>query len=508
MLILRLLLSLLAGASATAALAPFNIVWLAPVAPLLFYLLLNSAPQRNAPLLGWVFGTGFFGAGISWVFVSIYEHSATPLPLAAALTSLFVMVLALLFMLQGWCWKRWFNGRWGALSFIGLWVLGEWLRSWLLTGFPWLYLGYATLDSPLANWASFGGVWLNSLIVAISGVLLAEILLEKRWAIRSSYLLMLIVPWALLPLIDQNWTESSGTPLKVTLIQADIDQEDKWDPLQRESILARYEALTLPHSGDDLIIWPETAIPAFFSRAADQLTPLLEQLNKDNTTLISGLPTSSRDPQSQRRLYHNSIAILSHGGGVYHKQRLVPFGEYVPMENQLRGMLEFFNLPMSSFSLPLAEQQALLPVQGYKMSAAICYEIAYPELVRKSSQQADLILTVSNDTWFGHSIAPDQHMQIARMRALESQRWIIRSTNNGVSGLINPQGNVVQQAPRYTQATLTGFVQPRQGLTPFQQYGSGPVLALCFLFCLLGLGRQSNPSLSDNAQPLRLNLRR
>jgi apolipoprotein N-acyltransferase len=140
------------------------------------------------------------------------------------------------------------------------------------------------------------------------------------------------------------------------------------------------------------------------------------------------------------------------------------------------------------------------------MSAAICYEIAYPELVRKSSQQAAFMLTVSNDTWFGQSIAPDQHMQIARMRALESQRWIIRSTNNGISGLIDPQGNVTQQAPRYTQAILTGSVQPRQGLTPFQQFGSWPVVAFSFLLCIVGLGRQKL-SFNDSARSLRPNLR-
>jgi len=506
MLILRLLLSLLAGASATAALAPFNIVWLAPVAPLLFYLILSTAPQRNSWLLGWSFGLGFFGTGVSWVFVSIYEHSATPLPLAVALTALFVSALALLFMLQGGCWKRWFSGRWGALSFIGLWILGEWLRSWLLTGFPWLYLGYATLDTPLASWAPMGGVWLNSLIVAGSGIVLFEVLREKSWPTRASYLLILIAPWALLPFVNTTWTTASGTPLNLTLIQADIDQEDKWDPQQRDSILARYEALSLPRSGDDLIIWPETAIPTFFSRAAEQLSPMLEQFDADNTTLISGLPTSSRDPDSQRRLYHNSIAVLSNGSGVYHKERLVPFGEYIPMEHYLRGALEFFNLPMSSFSLPLSDKQSLLNVQGHLMSAAICYEIAYPELVRESSQQAAFILTVSNDTWFGHSIAPDQHMQIARMRALESQRWIIRSTNNGISGLIDPHGNVTQQAPRYTQAILTGSVQPRQGLTPFQQVGSWPVVAFSFLLCIVGLGRQKL-SFNDNARSLRPNLR-
>lgn len=507
MLTVRLLLALLAGASATAALAPFDFVWLAPVAPLLLFLILQNAPQHQSLLLGWIFGVGFFGAGASWVFVSISEHSATPLPIAVLLTALFVMGLALLYMLQAWIWKRWFSGSWGALSFIGLWILGEWLRSWLFTGFPWLYLGYATLDTPLAALAPIGGVWLNSLIVSACGILLLELVRDGRWSARVSYLILLVLPWAGLPFLNQQWTKPHGELLKVTLIQADIDQETKWDPGHRETILARYEALTLPHSGDDLIIWPETAIPTFFSRAAPQLEPLLQQLDNDGSTLISGLPTSTLDPDNQRRQYHNSLAVLSNGSGVYHKQRLVPFGEYVPLEDYLRGTLEFFNLPMSSFSLP-KHDQPLLTVNGYKLSAAICYEIAYPELVRVSGQQADIILTVSNDTWFGQSIAPAQHMQIARMRALENQRWIIRGTNNGISGFIDPTGKVTEQAPRYTQATLNGSVQARQGLTPYQQYGSWPVLGLAILFSILGLVNHKRGSISDNAQGFRLSPRR
>lgn len=507
MMILRLLLSLLAGASATAALAPFNYAWLAPIAPLGLYLLLQHSPQRSAPLLGWAFGCGFFGAGVSWVFVSIHEHSATPLPIAVLLTALFVMALALLFLCQSWIWKRWFSGRGGALAFIGLWVLGEWLRSWFLTGFPWLYIGYAAVDTPLADWAPIGGVWLNSLIFAASGILLWQLFAEPRKRVRLVYLVLLALPWATLPLLNNHYTDASGDPLRVTLVQADIEQSEKWDPAYRETILARYEALTLPHSGDALIIWPETAVSTFFRYAAPQLAPLLDQLENDGSALISGLPTSRQSATDNRRSYHNSLAVLTNGDGIYHKQRLVPFGEYVPLETYLRGALEFLNLPMSSFSLPAGEQ-SLLQVNGHTLAAAICYEIAYPELVRQSSQKADLILTVSNDTWFGKSIAPDQHMQIARMRALETQRWVIRGTNNGISGLINPVGKVVAVAPRYTQTTLSGNVQPRAGLTPFQAYGALPVLLFSALLCLLGIGQPQRMRFSGSDQGLHLSPRR
>lgn len=482
----RALLSLLAGASATAALAPFNLSWLAPLPPLLLFLILRDLPLRQSLWQSWLFGVGFFGAGVSWVYVSISEHSATPQAIAVLLTALFVAALALLFVLQGGIWKRWFAaGRYAALSFIGLWVLGEWLRSWLLTGFPWLYLGYAALDTPLEVWAPVGGVWLTSLILAGCGIALLPLFSRQPDTPRLPALLVLVTVLGATALLPTSWTDPDGDPVSVAIVQADIEQASKWNPRFRDEILTRYSEMTLPLLDNRLIIWPETAIPAFLGRALPQLSPLLDNLERSGSALISGLPTFQTGSDGRTR-YHNSIAVLSNGSGTYHKQRLVPFGEYVPLEELLRGTLEFFNLPMSSFSLPAADQPPL-QVQGITLAPALCYEIAYPELVRHSASQASIILTVSNDTWFGHSIAPDQHMQIARMRALENGRWVIRGTNNGISGFINPQGKVVAQAPRYQPAVLTEAVEPRRGLTPYQRYGSWPVLGFCLLLCVAGL---------------------
>lgn len=490
---LRALLSLLAGTFATASLAPFNLSWLAPLPPLFLYLLLRELPLRQTLWHSGLFGVGFFGAGVSWVYVSISEHSATPQIIALLLTALFVLALALLFVVQGGVWKRWLQGRFGALSFVGLWVLFEWLRSWLLTGFPWLYLGYATLDTPLAAWAPVGGVWLTSLMMAGCGIALLPLFSRTPDARRLPALLLIGSVLVATLLLPQRWTQDEGEAVSVAIVQADIEQASKWNPRFRDTILTRYSEMTLPLRDNQLIIWPETAIPAFLGRALPQLSPLLDALDHSGSTLVSGLPTFQTSSDGRTR-YHNSIAVLSNGSGTYHKQRLVPFGEYVPLENALRGTLEFFNLPMSSFSLP-ADIQPLLEVNGLKLAPALCYEIAYPELVRRSASQSGAILTVSNDTWFGRSIAPDQHMQIARMRALENGRWVIRGTNNGISGLIDPQGNVVAQAPRYQPAVLSGTIQPQQGLTPYQRFGSWPVLGFCLLLCIAGglpLPRRAN----------------
>jgi len=484
---LQLLIVLFAGALIAPSLAPYNVPYLALLPPAILYLCTRNRSLKQSTWLGYVFGLGFFGSGVSWVFVSIHEHSQTPLAIAIALTTLFVAGLALLFALQLYLWKKFASARLQALSFIGCWVLFEWLRSWLFTGFPWLYIGNAALDTPFQHLLPIGGVWLTSLALVTTAICAAETLRSRQ--LRP--LLFLPLPLILSLVANQPWTQTSDSALKVAIVQPNIPQQIKWKPEYRPEIFAKYSELSQSHTDTELMLWPETAIPALFQQAAAPLGQLLNDLDSNNVTLISGLPSASRDSDHPRGYrVHNSLAILTTGSGLYHKQRLVPFGEYVPIEAQLRGVLDFFNLPMSSFSLPQG-QQPLLNVAGHKISAAICYEIAYPELVRESSLAADILLTVSNDTWFGASIAPAQHMQIARVRAVENGRWLIRGTNNGLTGIINPQGQIVEQLPQFQAGVLRAQVFAMQGLTPFQQFGSAPVLALASLLMLSGLGRQS-----------------
>ncbi|WP_415904514.1 apolipoprotein N-acyltransferase [Neptuniibacter sp. QD48_55] len=493
---LQLLLVLLAGALIAPSLAPFNTPYLALLPPAILYLCSRNRSVKQSSWLGYIFGLGFFGTGASWVFVSIHEHSHTPLPIAVTLTALFVAGLALLFALQQFVWKKLFSARFQALSFIGCWVLFEWLRSWLFTGFPWLYLGNAALDTPFQNLLPIGGVWLASFAMLATAIAAAEFIRSRN--LRP--LLLLPLPLIASMLSMHPWTIATDNALKVAIVQPNIPQQIKWNPEYRPEIFAKYIKLSQPHIDAELMLWPETAIPALFQHAATPLAELLSDLDSNGATLISGLPSTTRDnshPKGYR--VHNSLAILTTDSGIYHKQRLVPFGEYVPMETQVRGLLDFFNLPMSSFALPQGEQP-LLSVANQKISAAICYEIAYPELVRKNSLNADILLTVSNDTWFGASIAPAQHMQIARVRAAENGRWLIRGTNNGLTGIIDPQGQIVEQLPQFQAGVLRTQVFSMQGMTPFQEFGSLPILVLAGLFTLFGLGRHQL-ALQDNPYP-------
>ncbi|MDO6565044.1 apolipoprotein N-acyltransferase [Amphritea sp. 1_MG-2023] len=483
----RALLSTFAGALAPLSLAPFDYWYMGAISVALLFSLLHHCTPRAGGWLGWCYGLGFFGTGVSWVFVSIHEYGNASNLLAGAMTALFVAALAILFAIQLWLYTKLFRNL---IGFCALWVLFEWLRSWLFTGFPWLYLGYGLIDTPLAIFAPLGGVWLLSLYIALSSTLLVTFCKRFKHPLQAATILMVVsLPWIAVQQkqIPNDWTTPVGEPLKVMAVQANIAQQLKWRPSELQSILQTYVDLSQDSDQVDLLIWPETAIPSFYRTAKVMLSPLTSYLDNNNTALISGIPTLYLDPEAAKgRRYTNSLTLFAGGSGSYDKQRLVPFGEYVPLEHQLRGIIDFFDLPMSEFSLG-APNQPLLQAAGSHIAPFICYEIAYPELVRQQSLHSDLLLTVSNDTWFGHSIAPAQHLQIARMRALENGRWIIRATNNGISALISPDGGISATIPQYEQAVLTGEVQRMQGLTPYQAWGIKPLMSIIGLLLLIGL---------------------
>lgn len=478
----RWLIALISGALTPLALAPVNLWPLALLTPAGLYYALSQQPNRGFGL-GWLFGIGLYGAGASWVYVSIHTYGDTPALLAALMTAAFVVAIGLFFALQGWCFSRFFaHKKHPMLAFIGLWIVFEWLRSWFLTGFPWLYLGYSLTDTPFSDLASIGGVWLLSLLVLCISLLLLQLVSAPQQRKQSAALLSICLLSALPTL---QWTHSKGEQA-IDIVQANIPQNLKWNREYLPDFLARYRTLTQEQTQASVVIWPETAIPALMRHAFPYLDTLLENFDQNGRILISGVPALEPDQQHPNGYRaHNSLAVLTQTPNIYHKQRLVPFGEYVPFEAQLRGLIAFFNLPMSGFSLP-AEPQGHLQVGTQQVAAAICYEIAYPELVRSSALNSDWILTVSNDTWFSHSLAPAQHLQIARMRAIENGRWVVRSTNNGRTALISPNGTLTTQIPPYQTAVLSGTIELMNGTTPYQHLGVAPVLLLSLL--MLGLG--------------------
>ena len=455
------------------------------------------------------FGLGVYGIGVSWIYVAIHDHGGAGIALSVLMVTLFVGFLALLlslpFLLLGKVLNS-SNANTYLLVFPSLWVVGEWFRGWAFTGFPWLYLGYGHTETWLLGWAPVVGALGVSWITAFCGALLALIFkITCNFKAGNRHIKQLLSPLFGVSLVaffwfggyflkGVHWTQPSGKLLSIGLVQPAVPLEIKWDPYKLPQIFEQLRADTELLFNNDLVVWPESAIPRLKNEVADYLSAISVEAKETNTALITGIPTAETGGNSPTRpgsfysKYYNSVIGLGVASGVYHKQHLVPFGEYVPFENWLRGTIAFFDLPMSAFSSgPLG--QTPIKAKGTNIATAVCYEVAYAELVRRSATEANLLLTLSNDTWFGKSIGPKQHFQIARMRAVENEKPLIRATNDGISALITADGRVSAIAPSYKRHLLEGALEPRTGLTPFGRYGSFPILLtslLCVLLPLLG----------------------
>ncbi|GAB2784900.1 apolipoprotein N-acyltransferase [Halomonas shantousis] len=470
--------ALLAGVLTTLTFAPFSLWWLGPVAVALTYVGLHRISPAQAALRGWSYGLGLFGSGTSWIYVSIHDYGYTGVPLAVFLTALLAATLALFPAVTFGLYRRLFGPRLAFLTFAGAWVLGEVLRTYLFTGFPWLLLGSAHIDSPLASWAPVGGVYLLSLITALTGTLGVELLRRRWWcAIPIATL------WATAALLPTQWTTPTGEPARVALLQGNLPQLSKWTTEGQRAAANTYTTLTRQQADDvDLIVWPETALPMLDQEARPVLERLQATLAPD-TALLTGIVQRDADGR-----YYNAVIGVGNMQGEYRKEHLVPFGEYLPLEGLLRGVIAFFDLPMSSFSSGTANPRPLRAGE-VNLGIAICYEIIYPDLVARRARKADVLLTVSNDTWFGRSIGPLQHLQMARLRARENGRYVLRATSNGVTAIIDPLGRVTARAPQFETASVVGDVHAMAGVTPFTRTGSWPTWLLAALLMVPGLRR-------------------
>lgn len=481
-------LALLAGALLPLAYAPVGVWPLAPLAVAVLFLLWLFASPRQALRRGLLFGMGQFGVGISWIFISIYYHGHVPLLLSLFLTALLVLVLALFPAVLGYLvvrgWPQRHARRYAGIKLLlvlpAAWALWEWVRGWLFTGFPWLSLGYSQTDTWLAGWAPLLGVFGVSWLVALCAALLVALLLDGKG--RKWYLLALAAVWlAGLALQWLPWTQPSGKPMRVALLQGNIPQDIKWLPEVRESTIELYTALGRNYLGVvDLIVWPETALPGMYSEEGETLMALETEARARGTDMLLGLIYDAPDGR-----YYNSMVSLGSANGVYHKHHLVPFTEYLPLKTMLGGVVDFMRVPMSDFSAGDARQMPLA-VAGQRAGISICFEDAFGEEAVRALPQATLLVNVSNDGWFDNSWAPHQHLQMARMRAIETGRPMLRATNTGVSAIIDHRGRLLKVAPQFAVYALEGEIQPMQGMTPYAWLANWPLVILLLAGLVLG----------------------
>ena len=466
------LLLILSGASLTLAFAPFN-MWLLTLPALALAVRQIIKLKHQTFLAGWLFGMGWFGAGISWVHVSIADFGGLPLiasiALMVALCGYLSLYPALAFKLT----SKYFAPRLWPLALPFFWILAEWLRSWMLTGFPWLSLGYSQLYSPLAGFVPLiGEAGVTALIVIVATSI--ALINNKRTLANASLITVCLLVCGVV-LKQHDWVLPKHT-YNVGMAQGNIAQSLRWTPEQDEPTMQTYERLTEGLWANDLIIWPEAAVPKLEPLAQPFLSKINERAFKENTALITGIVNYNWETDEawnnlivlgKRTVDASSPDYQYFHNNRFSKHHLLPIGEFVPFEDWLRPLAPLFDLPMSSFSRG-DYQQPNLQANGIYLAPAICFEIAFPNQVMANLySETDMIITVSNDAWFGRSHGPAQHLQIAQMRALELGRPVLRATNNGITAFINHKGEVKSVLPQFETASISAPVVATTGFTPY-----------------------------------------
>lgn len=478
-------IALLAGVSCVAGFAPLGFFPVPVVALAALFILWGRADTtRAAVYLGFSFGLGLFSAGVAWIYVALHDFGGMPIMLAAPATLLFAAFLSLFTALAGYLQARVNAGKSGYMPAVlvmpAVWVLIEWLRGMIFTGFPWLTLGYAHSDSPLAGYAPLLGVYGVSLIAAIAAGLLALI-----WRVRFTRhgkfaFAVLAALWAGgESLRHVAWTQSHGAPFSVTLIQGNIGQDVKFEADTLDNTLDTYRRQVLQNPAR-LTVLPETALPMMRDEVPQGLLDQLrEHARRNDGDVLVGL--FERD----RGGYYNSVIALgaSEDGFApdeqhYRKHHLVIFGEFIPLRPIFGWLInEVLHIPMGDLARGDI-RQAPLSVAGQRVAVNICYEDVFGEEIIAALPEATLLVNVTNDGWYGHSFAADQHNQMSQFRALETGRMMLRATNTGVTSIIGTGGRVLQRLPQHQAGVLQAQVQGYQGSTPYVRWGNAAVLFL------------------------------
>jgi apolipoprotein N-acyltransferase len=493
--LLHWLLAFGAGGLMVLSFAPFGWFPAAVLSIAAFYLLLPTQ-RRGAFATGWLYGLGLFGCGVFWIRISLNEFGNMPAAAANALMLLLVAALALFYAVAAvliarlrpvQATTRWWVGP--LLLLPSIWVLLEWVRSWLFTGFPWLFAGNGQINplpllgAPLAGWAPVVGVYGLSLLVALSAGLLV-VVVRRGGAARPVALAGVLALWLAGTLLGRvEWTRPADGPLTAAVIQGNVEQAVKWAADGVVPTLELYLGLTRDVlDAADVVVWPETAVPTFLHQVESALmAPLASDARAAGAEVVIGVPVMETAER-----YYNGLVSIGSAQDRYYKRHLVPFGEFLPFERQLRPLIDWFEVPMSDFSRG-ESPRPLLQVGPYPVGVSICYEDVFPEEVRQALPSAAYLINVSNDAWFGDSLAPHQHLEFARLRALETGRPLVRATNTGISALIDHRGRVTAELGLFERGALKGTIQPRVGATPFVRLGSLPVLSLAAALLLAGL---------------------
>lgn len=489
------LVGLLFGGIGLFAYAPYDQWWISflSASALIWLATHPHRPMATLGVLTWA--VSYFALGVNWVHVSMIQFGGVPEIVSYFAVLLLALYLALYPLLFSYLIHKFrLNNAWVIAA---VWTVTEYLRGVVFTGFPWLQFGYSLIDSPFSGIAPvFGVEGLTFFVMLLGGY---AVQLTRRFADKSLKWTACLSPICLMSIAVSlqfiHWVSPKvrdDAPL-ISLVQGNIEQKMKWDPAHFDVTLQTYAHLIQQAIGKSkIIILPESAIPA----TERQITPILQQLDRQARALGSEIIIGTLY-QGQQGIFNSAIVLgepttpyTENQVQRFNKHHLVPFGEYVPFGNLLNWMRELFILPINLSQGAFI--QPPLMAANRRFNPAICYEIIFGDQVQQNQNayHADYLLTISNDAWFGESIGPWQHFQMARMRALELGKPLIRATNTGITAFVDAYGHVEKQAPQFTATVLSHRLIDYQGETPFSQFGKLSIYSLSVLILLWGLARK------------------
>ena len=458
--------------------------WQASVVCLcILYVLIQTSTVRQAAFIGWLFGLGYFGIGVHWVYHSLHLFGAAIAPLAAFLTAVFVLVMTVFPALCCGLWARFKLGSRplvNAFMFASLWVLLELARGKIMGGFPWILVGYSQTSGPVGHLAPFIGVYGLSFLIVLMSALIAVIVMGTQRSRLYAFPLTFVLVLASFSVKGIEFSKPVGEPVGVRLVQANIPQAMKFGRERLDNALQLYTSMSIEQSltDIDLVIWPETAIPTHYDRVEEWFEPFANSMDARGVDVLSGVFVSEGED------VYNAIKQLGGERAVYRKRKLVPFGEYMPARSLFDFAARFIDIPRADLSAGSGPYEPI-QIGDTAVGLSICYEDVYGENMRALMPASQMLVNVSNDAWFGNSSAPHQHEQKARMRAREFERPLVRVTNTGVSSAIDYKGGIMGRISHDTQGILDVQVQPRDGTTLYVRTGNWPVFLFAFFIVLM-----------------------
>lgn len=481
-----LLRAAFAGILMPLSFAPFHFPGLAILGLAMFYAELQNKTVKQAAKIGLAFGTSYMAIGVSWIYVSIHLYGNLNIFTSVIITIIFIFYLAIFYVLQAMTFayiQKNTQKIYKILSFSATWCLFEYIRANFATGFPWLLVGFGQVDSPLSGLLPYVGIYGISFLSCTAACLVYYLTSnnKKKYFAKIPYLIILIT-MLLTPSLLTKWVKCTKESIPVGVIQANLAMREQWDNNVFSQITTRYQkGIDALKAKTPLIIMPESALPVPKEYANEFISKINNIARKYNNSILMGIPHPANKEET---LYYNTASFFGVSKGSYYKQHLVPFGEYIPKPFQaITNVLKIPDPSMASGKI----KQELLTFKNHPFASLICFEVAYPEILRKQLPQAQWIIAISDVGWFGHSLAIYQQLQMSQALSAMAGRYQVVANNNGLSSIINNHGKITNSLPAYSSQELYGLIYTAHGTTIWTKTGDMPYLYLCIVIIIIAL---------------------